>query len=258
MNTVKTIGVLTSGGDCPGLNAAIRAITKYAIRRGLKVLGIHDGWEGLVHDNKVEHLKYDDASGILNRGGTILGTSRFNPFKYENDKQKLLENVDKLKIDAVICIGGNGSLGIAFDYHKLGRNIVGIPKTIDNDVNGTELSIGFDSSINIVMKALDSIHSTAMSHHRIHVIEVMGRDYGWLATLGGLTGGADIILIPEQKPNISNICKLLKKRQREKRFSIVVVAEGVNPLDLRLDIDDLSHFAPLYKFIELVTVFVIP
>jgi len=221
-----TIGVLTGGGDCPGLNAVIRAVVRRADRLGYKVLGIKDGWRGLVK-GVAEPLTLTSISGILPRGGTILGTSRTNPLKKEEDKKALYANLKKLKVDYLIAIGGEDTLGVARQLAAEGVKVVGVPKTIDNDVEGTDQTFGFDTAVSIVTEALDRLHTTAESHHRVMVVEVMGRHTGWIATIGGLAGGADCILIPEEPKTIEQICDIIKRRHaRGRQFSIVVVSEG--------------------------------
>lgn len=223
---VNTIGILTGGGDCPGLNAVIRAVVRRAVMLGYKVLGIKNGWQGLI-TGAAEPLSLLSVSGILPRGGTILGTSRTNPLKQEEDKKKLLANVKKLRIDCLIAVGGEDTLGVARHLVGEGVKVVGIPKTIDNDVEGTDQTFGFDTAVSIVTEAIDRLHSTAESHQRVMVVEVMGRHTGWIATVGGLAGGADCILIPERPMTIEEICDILEKRHaRGRLFSIVVVAEG--------------------------------
>jgi ATP-dependent phosphofructokinase / diphosphate-dependent phosphofructokinase len=223
---VKTIGILTGGGDCPGLNAVIRAVVRRAVMLSYKVLGIKNGWQGLI-TGAAQPLSLLSVSGILPRGGTILGTSRTNPLKREEDKKKLLANFKKLKIDCLIAVGGEDTLGVARHLVGEGVKVVGIPKTIDNDVEGTDQTFGFDTAVSIVTEAIDRLHSTAESHQRVMVVEVMGRHTGWIATVGGLAGGADCILIPERPMTIEKICDILEKRHaRGRLFSIVVVAEG--------------------------------
>lgn len=220
------IGILTGGGDCPGLNAAIRSVVRRAISSGHEVIGIRNGWKGLMNLD-VLPLDLNSISGILPRGGTILGTSRTNPYKYQDGEQKILANLESEKIDALIAIGGEDTLSVAYKLHKAGVKIVGIPKTIDNDVRGTDFSIGFDTAVNIATEAIDRIHTTAESHNRVAVVEVMGRHTGWIAVYSGLAGGADVILIPEKPFDIDQVCKIIEKRHaRGKNFSIVVVAEG--------------------------------
>ena len=224
------IGILTAGGDCPGLNAAIRAVVRCASADGAEVLGIRNGYLGLF-ENDVEVLTRERVSGILPRGGTILGTSRFNPTKDEQCIQQLQENWITHQLGGLIVVGGEGSLSAARDLcrdHQV--QIVGIPKTIDNDICGTDYTFGFDTAISIVTDAVDRLHSTAESHHRVMVCEVMGRHTGWIAALGGIAGGADVILVPEHPFRISRVCELLKHRQNQGRpFSIVVIAEDAHP-----------------------------
>ncbi len=222
----QTIGILTGGGDCPGLNAVIRAVVRRSEMLGYRILGIKNGWQGLI-EGMVESLSLLSVSGILPRGGTILGTSRTNPLKRDEDKKKLLANLKKLKIDYLVAIGGEDTLGVARHLVSEGVKIVGVPKTIDNDVDGTDQTFGFDTAVSIVTEAIDRLHTTAESHQRVMVVEVMGRHTGWIATVGGLAGGADCILIPERPVTMEEICDILQKRHaRGRLFSIVVVAEG--------------------------------
>jgi 6-phosphofructokinase 1 len=223
----KRIGVLTGGGDCPGLNPVIRAVTRRGLEYGFEVIGILDGWKGLINNNTIE-LSLSSVSGILPKGGTILGTSRTNPYKNEKDVAKLKENFKKLSLSALIAIGGEDTLGVANKLYQSEKiPIVGVPKTIDNDLACTDYTFGFDTAINIATECIDRLHTTAESHHRIIVAEVMGRHAGWIATSAGLAGGADIILIPELPIDIDEVCALIKKRHsRGRTFSIVVVAEG--------------------------------
>ncbi len=224
----KTVGILTGGGDCPGLNAVIRA----AVRKGItqynyRFKGIQKGWKGMMECDW-EPLGLDEISGILPKGGTILGTSRTNPFKESDGGDIVVENMRRMKLDALIAIGGEDTLGVARKLNELDVPVVGVPKTIDNDLSGTDYTFGFDTAINIVTEAIDRIHTTAESHNRVMVIEVMGRHSGWIALHAGLAGGADMILIPEQKYTINEIVQTIEKRHnRGKDFSIVVVAEGV-------------------------------
>ncbi len=223
---MKKIGILTGGGDCPGLNSVIRAVVRYAIQKGYKVLGIKNGWKGLVESDTIP-LDLKTVSGILPKGGTILGTSRTNPYKAKGQKEKVVENFKKLGLDALIAIGGEDTLGVASKLYKEGLNIVGAPKTIDNDLSCTDVTFGFDTAINVATEAIDRLHTTAESHSRVMVVEVMGRHAGWIALESGIAGGADVILIPEVPIDINEVCKILKKRHdRGKNFSIVVVAEG--------------------------------
>lgn len=220
------IGILTGGGDCPGLNAAIRAVVRKALASGYETIGIRYGWKGLMTLDTFT-LDLNNISGILPRGGTILGTSRTNPYKYPDGEKRILENLERANIDALVAIGGEDTLSVAYKLHKAGVNIVGIPKTIDNDVRGTDYSIGFDTAVNIATEAIDRLHTTAESHNRVAVVEVMGRHTGWIALYSGIAGGADVILIPEKPFDIDQVCKIIEKRHsRGKNFSIVVVAEG--------------------------------
>lgn len=223
---MKRVGILTGGGDCPGLNSVIRAVVRYAIKEGYEITGIKNGWKGLI-DNDTMSLDLQAVSGILPKGGTILGTSRTNPYKKEGDKEKVKENFKKLGLEALIAVGGEDTLGVAYKLYKEGLNIVGAPKTIDNDLSCTDVTFGFDTAINIATEAIDRLHTTAESHHRIMVIEVMGRHAGWIALESGIAGGADVILIPEVPIDIKEVCEIIKKRRsRGKSFSLVVVAEG--------------------------------
>jgi len=224
------IGVLTGGGDCPGLNAAIRAIVRRALADDVATLGIMNGWRGLVENDVVE-LTRDSITGILPRGGTILGTSRFNPLNDEQSVRALKANLTANDLDALVVVGGEGSLSAARDLwqqHQI--KLVGIPKTIDNDISGTDFTFGFDTAVTIVTDAVDRLHSTAESHHRVMVVEVMGRHTGWIAAYGGIAGGADVVLVPEHPFRISHVCGLLTNREKDGRaFSIVVVAEDAHP-----------------------------
>jgi len=227
---IMRIGVLTGGGDCPGLNAAIRAIVRRAYTDEVEVIGIRNGWLGLV-ENDVVILDRTSINGILPRGGTILGTSRYNPLKDAQSVELLKENWQTHKLAGLIVVGGEGTLSAALELcrdHQL--QLVGIPKTIDNDVCGTDFTFGFDTAVSIVTDAVDRLHSTAESHHRVMVVEVMGRHTGWIAAYGGIAGGADVILVPEHPFRISKVCALLDERKKVGRaFSIVVVAEDAHP-----------------------------
>jgi 6-phosphofructokinase 1 len=224
------IGILTAGGDCPGLNAAIRAVVRCADSDGVEVLGIRNGWLGLF-ENDVLPLTRENVIGILPRGGTILGTSRFNPLNDPNCLTRLRENWETHKLFGLIAVGGEGSLSAARDLWRDHQfNLVGIPKTIDNDVCGTDFTFGFDTAVSIVTDAIDRLHSTAESHHRVMVVEVMGRHTGWIAAYGGIAGGADVVLVPEHPFRLTRICDLLSQRVKHGRpFSIVVVAEDAHP-----------------------------
>jgi 6-phosphofructokinase 1 len=223
---VKTIGILTGGGDCPGLNAAIRAVVRAGLEHDFETFGIRNGWQGLI-DGDVEPLTDFSVSGILPRGGTILGTSRIDPVKNTPDFQKIKSNMEKFRIYGLVVIGGNGTLSAARDVAARGIPVIGIPKTIDNDIAGTDNTIGFDTAVSIVTEAIDRLHTTAESHHRIIVVEVMGRNAGWIAVMAGIAGGADAILIPEVPFTIDEICTRLRTRYKAgKKFSIVAIAEG--------------------------------
>jgi len=224
--SITQLGVLTGGGDCPGLNPVIRAVTRRAIQAGLRVIGVRNGWRGLIEAD-VTMLDIHSVSGILPKGGTILGTSRTNPYRRAEDLARLREHVKELELDAIIAIGGEDTLSVATKLAKEGLRIVGVPKTIDNDLSATDYTFGFDTAVNIAMEAIDRLHTTAESHHRIMVAEVMGRHAGWIATYAGIAGGADVVLIPEQPIDPDAVCDLIRKRHaRGKDFSIVVVAEG--------------------------------
>lgn len=230
---VKRIGILTAGGDCPGLNAAIRGVGKTAIvEYGMEVIGFSSGYTGLIHKQYVE-LKEKDLSGILTLGGTIIGTSREKPFKIvtdeDNDKPALIkQNYHDLGLDGLVCIGGNGTMKTAHLLSQIGLNVIGIPKTIDNDVWGTDMTFGFDSAVNIATEAIDRLHSTANSHGRVMIIEVMGHNAGWIALYAGMAGGGDIILIPEIEYSMDKVCNKIQERyDNNKPYSIVVVAEGI-------------------------------
>lgn len=229
------IGILNGGGDCPGLNSVIRAVVRKSFNEGDEVTGIKNGWKGLIESDTMK-LDLSNISGILPKGGTILGTSRTNPYKKEGDVQKIKDNYKKLGLDAFIVVGGEDTLGVATKLIKEGlTNIVGVPKTIDNDLSCTDYTFGFDTAINTATECIDRLHTTAESHHRIMVVEVMGRHAGWIATEAGIAGGADIILIPELPIDIEEVCELIKKRHsRGKTFSIVVVAEGAQFKDQSL------------------------
>jgi len=228
------IGVLTSGGDCPGLNAVIRAIARKADQFGYETIGIMNGWKG-IFDESYKQLTLPNVAGIINRGGTILGTSRFSPFEQKGGKDTLLHKISREGFDAIISIGGEGSMHIAQLAFEAGINVIGVPKTIDNDISGTDYTFGFDTAVGIATEAIDRLHTTAESHHRIMVLEVMGRHAGWIALYSGIAGGADVVVIPEKKTKISEIVDVLKSRyKRGKLFSIVVVAEGAKFLEKEL------------------------
>jgi 6-phosphofructokinase 1 len=240
----KKIGILTGGGDCPGLNAVIRGVVKGAtIKRGWEVIGIEDGFDGLLDFNKCRTLTLDDVRGILPRGGTILGTTnRGNPFSYPVEKDgrielvdisgRVIANVRELGLEALVVVGGDGSLKIAMELFMKGVPVVGIPKTIDNDLMETDVTFGYNTALETATDALDKLHTTAESHHRVMILEVMGRYAGWIALESGIAGGADVILIPEIPFSAGKICRAIdERRQRGGRFSIIVAAEGAFPLD---------------------------
>jgi len=220
------IGVLTGGGDCPGLNAAIRGIVHRASMLGHEVTGIHEGWAGLLGAGNVAPLTSANTAGILHLGGTILGSSRTNPARSEDEMRQVEENLRRHGIGALATIGGDDTLSVSAKLSERGAAVVGIPKTIDNDVPHTEWCIGFDSAAQVVGDALDRLHTTAESHRRVMVVEVMGRDAGWLAMVGGVGGGADLIIIPEQPVTIEGVVEHVQRRMDARRFSIVVIAEG--------------------------------
>jgi 6-phosphofructokinase 1 len=241
MNRKNRIAILTGGGDCPGINAVIRAVVKKAILEyGMEVIGVEDGYDGLIH-NRHRKLHYDDVSGILTVGGTILGASKIsNPYRYavkagrrivfRDVSKKTIRNARALGIDALVCIGGDGTLGIAHRLMRDGIPVVGIPKTIDNDLRGTDVTFGFDTAVAIATEAIDRLHTTAQSHHRIMIVELMGHRAGWIALFAGVAGGGDIILIPEIPYDIKAVAAKVRERNRiGRRFSIVVVAEGAKP-----------------------------
>ncbi|MHB1652708.1 MAG: 6-phosphofructokinase [Desulfitobacteriaceae bacterium] len=237
---MRKLAVLTGGGDCPGLNAVIRAVVKSAHQYGIEVLGIRDGFRGAVEGDFLP-LGLKDVSGILPRGGTILGTTnRDNPFAYETEadgvkqrrdrSQDVIANLKNAEVDALVAIGGDGSLTIALEFTRLGLPVVGIPKTIDNDLMATDQTFGFQTAVTTAQEALDKLHSTAESHHRVMILEVMGRYAGWIALYAGLAGGADAILIPEIPYDLPKVAQTVQERAGQgKKFSIMVVAEGAKP-----------------------------
>jgi ATP-dependent phosphofructokinase / diphosphate-dependent phosphofructokinase len=223
----KRVGVLTGGGDCPGLNAVIRAVTRRSLDRGYEVVGVRAGWRGLV-EGRFEPLDSRAISGILPRGGTIIGTSRTNPFTLDGGVERVLSHFGGDGLDALVTIGGEDTLGVAARLHEEhGLHVVGVPKTIDNDLSATDYTFGFDTAVFIATEAIDRLHTTAESHNRVMVVEVMGRHTGWIAVMAGIAGGADVILIPEQPITVEEACADLRRRhERGKDFSIVVVSEG--------------------------------
>jgi 6-phosphofructokinase 1 len=242
------LGVLTGGGDCPGLNAVIRAVVRKGIDHyGHAIVGFRDGWRGPL-ENESEELTIESTRGILPRGGTILGTSRTNPFKRDDGPAQIRETMDGLHLDGLIAIGGEDTLGAASRLHGEHQiNVVGVPKTIDNDIGATDVTFGFDTALQVATEAIDRLHTTAESHHRVMVVEVMGRHAGWIALYSGVAGGGDVILIPEQPFDIEDVCRLIGRRHSRGRvFSIVVVAEGAMPKEGTMELaggetDEFGH-----------------
>jgi phosphofructokinase-like protein len=233
------IGVLTGGGDCPGLNAAIRAVVRRADEYGWDTLGFLNGWAGLLGEGMPRPLSSADVSGILPLGGTMLGTSRTNPMRKPEHLAQVTENFERHGLDALVAIGGDDTLSVAAKLHEMGLKTVGVPKTMDNDLGETDYCIGFNSAVSIVVDALDKLHTTASSHHRVMVVEVMGRDAGWVAVIGGLAGGADYILIPEEDVPLETVCESLRSRRaRGKDSSIIVVSEGAKFPDAGVEVSD--------------------
>ncbi len=246
---MKTIGICTGGGDCPGLNAVIRAVVKTAIlKHGWRVLGIQDSFSGLIWPEKVRELQLNDVSGLLPRGGTILGTTnRLNPFQFEVDANghvstcdfstRCLSNATSMGLDGLVVIGGDGTMRIALELYRKGLPLVGVPKTIDNDLPATEVTLGFDTALHTATDAIDKIHTSAESHHRVMMIELMGREAGWITLEAGMAAGADVILIPEIPFNMDKVCEAVRRREDAgKNFTIIAVAEGVQlPLELQAE-----------------------
>jgi ATP-dependent phosphofructokinase / diphosphate-dependent phosphofructokinase len=247
MLTPMRIGILTGGGDCPGLNAVIRAIVRKGIDNyGHAIIGFRDGWRGPL-ENAYTELTIESTRGILPRGGTILGSSRTNPFKRDDGLERIKETMGSLNMDGLIAIGGEDTLGAAARLAEEGLPVLGVPKTIDNDLGATDMTFGFDTAVQVATDAIDRLHTTAESHHRIMIVEVMGRHAGWIALHSGLAGGADVILIPERPFDIDEVCRLIRRRHgRGRYFSIVVVAEGAVPLEGTIEIlggetDEFGH-----------------
>jgi 6-phosphofructokinase 1 len=241
------IGMLNGGGDCPGLNAVIRAVVRKGVGQyGHTIVGYRHGWRGLIEGESLE-LPLDAVRGLLPRGGTILGTSRTNPYKSDDGPRAVLATLARDRIDALIAVGGEDTLGVASKLDGDGVRVVGVPKTIDNDLSGTDFTFGFHTAVQIATDAIDRLHTTAESHDRVMVVEVMGRHAGWIATYSGMAGGADIILIPEEPFDIEEICdRLTHRHQRGANFSIVVAAEGATPKEGTMevqagDLDDFGH-----------------
>ncbi|GAA1769063.1 6-phosphofructokinase [Nocardioides hankookensis] len=244
---VMRVGVLTGGGDCPGLNAVIRAVVRKGVKEhGFEFVGYRDGWRGPLEGVTME-LGIEQCRGILPRGGTILGSSRTNPFKLDNGVERIKENLAKDGVGALVAIGGEDTLGVATKLSELGVNVVGVPKTIDNDLSGTDFTFGFDTAVNIATEAIDRLHTTAESHHRVLVVEVMGRHAGWIALHSGIAGGANIVLIPEKPFDIAEVCELIESRFESRYAPILVVSEGAVPReggDMTLvsgELDDFGH-----------------
>jgi phosphofructokinase-like protein len=229
---VARIGILTGGGDCPGLNAVIRAVVRKGVNRyGHAVVGYKNGWRGVLENQRI-NLTPDNTSGILHRGGTILGSSRTNPFKEERGVERVKASLLEERIDCLIAVGGEDTLGVADKLNAEGVPVVGVPKTIDNDLSATDFTFGFNTAVQICTDAIDRLHSTAESHNRVMVVEVMGRHAGWIATYAGIAGGADAILVPERPFDIEQVCEHIRHRHKAGRtFSIVVVAEGAVPVE---------------------------
>ena len=240
---VKKIGILTGGGDCPGLNPAIRGCVMRAMDYKFEVLGIREGWKGLI-EGQAEPLKIDDVEDIVNKGGTILGTSRTNPFRKEGDVKKCQENIKKLNLDAIIAMGGEDTLGVANKLCKIGIPCIGVPKTMDNDLSATDYTFGFDTSVTVAVDAAERLKDTGASHRRIMVLEVMGRHAGWVALFVGLASAADWVLIPEKEIEIDKMCEQLKKDYSRKKMALVVVSEGVkipNVNGRKEELDPFGH-----------------
>jgi 6-phosphofructokinase 1 len=232
------VGVLTGGGDCPGLNAVIRALVRKGIDTyGDELVGFADGWRGVL-DDQAQALTMESTRGILPRGGTILGSSRTNPYRREDGLERVRAAVASRSLDGLVAIGGEDTLGVAARLHQDGLPVVGVPKTIDNDLGATDVTFGFDTALQVATDAIDRLHTTAESHHRILVVEVMGRHAGWIALHAGLAGGADVILIPEQPFDIDEVCRLIRRRHdRGRPFSIVVAAEGAVPKEGTISVE---------------------
>jgi 6-phosphofructokinase 1 len=234
------VGVLTGGGDCPGLNAVIRAVVRKGVSEyGFEFIGFRDGWKGPLEGLTME-LGVPQVRGILPRGGTILGSSRTNPMKIEGGVERIEANLRELGVDALVAIGGEDTLGVATQLHAHGFHVVGVPKTIDNDLSATDYTFGFDTAVNIASEAIDRLHTTAESHHRVLVIEVMGRHAGWIALHAGLAGGANVILIPEVPFDVDEVCAYVEKRFESQYAPIICIAEGALPIDGQLITKDAT------------------
>src|SRR5438445_4760776 len=241
------VGLLTGGGDCPGLNAVIRAVVRKGERQyGDELVGFRDGWKGVIEDSTMP-LTVERCRGILPRGGTILGTSRTNPYKVDGGSDRVAQTIESQRIEALVAIGGEDTLGVAHRLAGDGLSVVGVPKTIDNDLSATDFTFGFDTAVQVATDAIDRLHTTAESHDRVMVCEVMGRNAGWIATYAGMAGGADVILIPEEPFDVDDVCERIRHRRlRGARFSIVVVAEGAIPKEGTMaiqeaEVDQFGH-----------------
>ena len=232
--SVRQFGVLTGGGDAPGLNAVIRALVVTADSKGMEVIGIRRGWAGLLDGGEAAPLSLDDVEDIHRTGGTILGSSRTNPEKYPDGVEQVHRNLEKHRCDALVAIGGDDTLGVAQKLYEGGMKIVGVPKTIDNDLSATDYTFGFDTATNIAMQAIDRLHTTAKSHDRVLVVEIMGRYSGWLTFNSGMAGGAHIILLPEKDFDIEEVCDVVRERRESgHNYTIIAVSEGATPSDTR-------------------------
>jgi len=239
---VKKIGILTGGGDCPGLNAAIRACVLRLTDFGYEAVGVLEGYKGLIEGTNIP-LRLEDVEGIVNKGGTIVGTSRTNPYKKENGPQKCVENMKKLGLDGIIAMGGEDTLGVAAKlYQEYKMPIVGVPKTMDNDLSATDYTFGFDTAVTVAVDAAERLIDTGRSHRRIMILEVMGRHAGWVALFTGLASGADWILIPEKEPEINKMCAHLKKAHQRKNYALVIVSEGVSIPGMKAEKEELDEY----------------
>lgn len=229
---MRRAGILTGGGDSPGINAAIRSVVRFGYKHGVETVGFREGWLGPMED-LTKPLEVKDVSGLLHIGGTILGSSRTNPFNIDGGVEKIVRTLKRNAIDFLVVVGGDDTLGVAHRLAEHGINAVGIPQTIDNDIAMTDYAVGYASALDVITDALDRLHTTAFSHHRVLILEVMGRDAGWLSLMGGIAGGADVILIPEQEFDTDEVHrKILHRQARKKHFSIIIVAEGAMPKGL--------------------------
>jgi len=244
---MKRAGILTGGGDSPGINAAIRSVVRFGYKQGVETIGFREGWLGPMED-LTKPLEVKDVSGILHIGGTILVSARTNPFNIDGGIEKIVGTLQRNAIDFLVAIGGDDTLGVAHRLAEHGIKAVGIPQTIDNDIAMTDYAIGYASALDVITEALDRLHTTAFSHHRVLILEVMGRDAGWLSLMGGIAGGADVILVPEQEFDIEEVHrKILHRQARKKHFSIIIVAEGAMPKGLdgqvlaEAEVDSFGH-----------------